>query len=227
MIPPTLYLACFLAVAVHTGTALPVPLFSSTSSILPAAWSPSNPQRPFTRQVAPPRLRIVDDDDDERDSYATAVGSSVAGRASPYASLTAVLAEPTPVAAPANPSRALARRAKKFVDDSIFTDAELPAGVEASIAAVLAARRAEEVERSRQLSAREWAVIGKRELQQRERAAYEAQQLHRTVAVERDNADRVGRIASFSITTSSVTSSTDRSDPAGVPAPSQLIADTI
>ncbi|BGP50776.1 hypothetical protein JCM10450v2_006702 [Rhodotorula kratochvilovae] len=218
MMRPALYLACLLSIAIHSGTALPIPLYSSTSGILPAAWSPSNPQRPFARQVAPPRLRIVDDDDEHSPSAA----AGAATRPSPFASLSAALAQPTPLAAPANPARTPAA-----TDDSIFSEAILPGGVEASLAAVMAARRAEDEARARRLEKAATGKVGKKELKRMRKAAWEAQQQRRVGggdrAKTRGAAETTARnVASSSTTSNAAPSTVAASSSAGAPASSLM-----
>ncbi|BGP34502.1 hypothetical protein JCM10296v2_006323 [Rhodotorula toruloides] len=134
MVHLPLFAACIAAVFYQAtrSAALPLAIRPSASAIIPVTYA-FNPQRPFARPVPSPRLHIVEDSSDSDD--ATLASSWIA---------------PEPFAAQAS----LPALAAAVNDDSLFSDAifpygaaAAPTGIEASIAAVLASRQLQGVEK--------------------------------------------------------------------------------
>ncbi|GAA5938062.1 hypothetical protein JCM3775_005328 [Rhodotorula graminis] len=185
MLRAILYLATLFAVATST-CALPIPSFAGPLDLLPFKASlGNNPQRDFGLPRAPAPLRIVEDDDEHVHGAHLSASTSSTGRPTSHASLHALVAEPTALAAPI--PRAHGRKAADVDDDSIFSDAiyfEPSAGPTASASAVAQDNAAVEVERVRQLEREGWTKVAKRELGQLKAASKRAQQLRaRTAAV--------------------------------------------
>ncbi|KAJ8292507.1 Pentatricopeptide repeat-containing protein, mitochondrial [Rhodotorula toruloides] len=131
MVHLPLFAACVAAVFYQATTcaALPLVIRPSATAIVPVTYA-FNPQRPFARLAPSPRLHVVDDSSDSED--ATLAPSWIA---------------PEPFAAQASLAAAVN-------DDSLFSDAlypyaatASPTGIEASIAAVLASRQLQGVEK--------------------------------------------------------------------------------
>lgn len=159
MVHLPLFAACIVAVFCHASTsaALPVAIRPSASAIVPVIY-PFNPQRPFARPAPPARLRIVDDPSED----ATLAPSWI----------------------PTEPSAAQASlpAADSLFGDSLFPfgATPTPTGVEASIAAVLASRQLQAVEK--------WqpdAGIPKKKLQRRSGDAQPSSKSARTTMKDR------------------------------------------
>lgn len=187
MLRATLYLASLVAVAT-SSTALPIPFYSGGLDLLPLTTSLANhAQRGFTLGSALAPLRIVDDDEEHLTASPISDSASTTGRSTSHASLRA-LVEPTPLAAPVQSSAAASSARPSRVDaadDSIFSEADLPADIHLGASAAAGVQsKAAEIERARQLKAKGWSTIGKRELGKLKEAAKRSQQLRaRTAAV--------------------------------------------
>lgn len=172
MFRPALFLACLLAVVVDTARALPVPPRPSASGIVPVTWSDFNPQRPFARAARPTRLRIVEDEEQSPASKHTpsAFAAATAAPAAPLAASPAAFASSHPPFGIED-------------EDSLFSDALLSSGIEASLAAVLASKQHDSLEpyREREPTVKEqrW-----RERAQEKQAAAAARRAQAAVALQ-------------------------------------------
>ena len=191
MLRVILFLAALFAVASSTS-ALPIPFYTGNVDLLSFKASLGNSaQRDFALQRVPAPLRIVEDDDERLHAEASSASTPSTGRPTSHASLHALVAEPSALAAPAHPSgTALSAHGHKVDvdDDSIFSDAiyfEPSANAAASSTSSAAVQdKVVEMERSRQLEREGWSSIAKRELGQLKAASKRTQQLRaRTAAV--------------------------------------------
>ncbi|GAA5843393.1 hypothetical protein JCM9279_002088 [Rhodotorula babjevae] len=185
-----LFLATLITVATST-CALPIPFTGGNSNLIPFKASLGNSaQRDFAVQRVPAPLRIVEDDDERLHATSASASTSSTGRPTSHASLHALVAEPTALAAPTHPAGTASSAHGRKVDiddDSIFSDALY---FEPSANAAVAPSRAPvqdtavERERARQLEREGWTSVAKRELGELKAAAKRTQQLRaRTAAV--------------------------------------------
>ncbi|GAA5903630.1 hypothetical protein JCM8208_003640 [Rhodotorula glutinis] len=192
MLRAILHFATLFVIATST-CALPIPSYAGALDLLPFKASIGNsPQRDFGLPRAPATLRIVEDDDEHLPVASLSAPTASTGRPTSHASLHALVAESTALAAPAHPSAAAVsgahgRKAVDFDDDSIFSDAiyfEYSADVVAATTSAAAQDNAVEMERARQLEREGWSKVAKRELGQLKAASKRTQQLRaRTAAV--------------------------------------------